>query len=73
MGEFESTLGLKADATLVSSREVLAAVNRGEALVRAYPGHPNSKAIVDFAKTFVAADARVGQEGRPTSPEEGMT
>lgn len=63
VGEFESTLGLKADATLVSSREVLAAVNRGEALVRAYPGHPNSKAIVDFAKTFVAADHESGRKG----------
>ncbi len=73
VGEFESTLGLKADATLVSSREVLAAVNRGEALVKAYPNHPNSKAIVDFAKTFATADTDVGQEGLPTSPEEGMT
>ena len=63
VGEFESTLGLKADATLVSSREVLAAVNRGEALVRAYPGHPNSKAIVDFAKTFVTADHESGKKG----------
>lgn len=51
--EFESTLGLKADTSLVSSREVLAAVNRGEALVRAYPAHPNSKAIVSFATTFI--------------------
>ena len=73
VGEFESTLGLKADATLVSSREVLAAVNRGEALVKAYPGHANSKAIVEFAKTFVPVDTALGQEGRPTSPEEGMT
>ena len=48
--EFESTLGLKADCSLVSSREVLAAVNRGEALVRAYPGHANSKAIRRFAE-----------------------
>lgn len=60
VGEFESTLGLKADATLVSSREVLAAVNRGEALVRAYPNHANSKAIVDFAKTFAADDTASG-------------
>ena len=34
-----------------------------EALVRAYPGHPNSKAIVDFAKTFVAADHESGRKG----------
>lgn len=63
VGEFESTLGLKADATLVSSREVLAAVNRGEALVRAYPGHANSKAIVEFARTFASSDAESGRRG----------
>lgn len=48
--EYEKTLALKADCTLVSSREVLAAVNRGEALVRAYPNHPNSKSLVAFAR-----------------------
>ena len=64
VGEFESTLGIKADATLVSSREVLAAVNRGEALVQAYPGHANSKAIVDFATTFVpSTPPRSGKKG----------
>lgn len=62
VAEFESTLGLKADATLVSSREVLAAVNRGEALVKAYPNHPNSKAIVDFAKTFISSDNVSGKK-----------
>jgi len=55
--EFESTLGLKADIALVSSREVLSAVNRGEALVRAYPAHPNSKAITALALSFVRADS----------------
>lgn len=54
--EFESTLGLKADISLVSSREVLSAVNRGEALVRAYPAHPNSRAINALAMSFVKAD-----------------
>jgi pilus assembly protein CpaE len=58
--EFESTLGLKTDATLVSSREVLTAVNRGEALVHAYPNHPNSKALTDFAATLSPAPATVG-------------
>ena len=48
--EYEKTLDLKADCSLVSSREVLAAVNRGEALVSAYPGHPNSKALVAFSR-----------------------
>ena len=55
--EYEKTLGLKADCSLVSSREVLAAVNRGEALVSAYPNHPNSKAIVAFARGVVASVA----------------
>jgi len=54
--EFESTLGLKADTRLVSSREVLTAVNRGEALVRAFPSHPNSKAITALARSFIGAD-----------------
>lgn len=64
--EFESTLGLKADVSLVSSREVLSAVNRGEALVRAYPSHPNSKALTAFALSFVTAN--VGQpEGTKSS------
>jgi pilus assembly protein CpaE len=53
--EYESTLGLKADCSLVSSREVLAAVNRGEPLVTAYASHPNSKAIKALASTIVGA------------------
>lgn len=55
--EFEETLGLKADCQLVSSREVLAAVNRGEAMVRAYPSHPNSKALATFAASIVGHHA----------------
>jgi pilus assembly protein CpaE len=64
--EYEKTLGLKADSSLVSSREVLAAVNRGEALVSAYPNHPNSKALVTFAKNVADSIAE------PTSGE-GIT
>ncbi len=56
--EYEKTLDLKADCSLVSSREVLAAVNRGEALVSAYPGHPNSKALVAFSKSVAAIVGR---------------
>lgn len=59
--EYEKTLGLKADSSLVSSREVLAAVNRGEALVSAYPNHPNSKALVSFARSV--ADSIVEPAG----------
>jgi pilus assembly protein CpaE len=66
--EYEKTLGLKADCSLVSSREVLAAVNRGEALVSAYPGHPNSKVLVAFSKTVIEAlGASADGEGDPTS------
>lgn len=66
--EYEKTLDLKADCSLVSSREVLAAVNRGEALVRAYPGHPNSKALVSFAKIVTAAVGHpVDDEGSSSS------
>jgi pilus assembly protein CpaE len=59
--EYESTLGLKADCSLVSSREVLTAVNRGEPLVRAYASHPNSKAIKAFAHA-IAGTAREAQQ-----------
>ena len=66
--EYEKTLALKADCSLVSSREVLAAVNRGEALVSAYPGHPNSKALVAFSKDVTETlGASVGDEGDPSS------
>jgi pilus assembly protein CpaE len=58
--EFEDTLGIKADCQLVSSREALAAVNRGEALVRAYPSHPNSKAFATFAAGLIAEAATHG-------------
>ncbi|MCW2736410.1 P-loop NTPase [Nocardioides sp.] len=58
--EYEGTLGLKADCSLVSSREVLTAVNRGEPLVLAYASHPNSKAIKAFA-TSIAGAARAAE------------
>lgn len=67
--DYEKTLGLKADCSLVSSREVLAAVNRGEALVSAYPGHPNTKALVTFSKVVMtgAGDSVDSDEGNPSS------
>ncbi|WP_224279537.1 AAA family ATPase [Nocardioides lacusdianchii] len=67
--EYEKTLDLKADCSLVSSREVLAAVNRGEALVSAYPGHPNSKALVAFSRnvTDTLGAAADGGEADPSS------
>jgi len=66
--EFEKTLGLKADCSLTSSREVLAAVNRGEALVSAYPNHPNSKSIVVFAKSLAAAAGAVARDSSSRKP-----
>lgn len=57
--EFEETLGLEADCRLASSREVLAAVNRGEPIVRAHPSHPNSKALVEFAQSFASSGSPV--------------
>jgi pilus assembly protein CpaE len=67
--EYEKTLDLEADCSLVSSREVLAAVNRGEALVSAYPGHPNSKALVSFSKSVatIAGKSAGVDEGNPSS------
>ena len=61
--EFESTLGLKADASLISSREVLTAVNRGEPLVRAYPSHVNSKTLVAFANSFLPTSSHGRRTG----------
>lgn len=55
--EYESTLGLKANLTLESSRDVLAAVNRGEALVRAFPSHPNTKAFQRYVGSLVGEEA----------------
>jgi pilus assembly protein CpaE len=69
--EFESTLGLKADATLVSSREVLAAVNRGEPLVGAFPANANSKALTAFAATLAQAYAEDDGVAAPTGRKAG--
>jgi pilus assembly protein CpaE len=73
--EFEEALGLAPDATLASSREVLAAVNRGEAVVRAHPSHAVSKSLAALAATLdtappapeparVAEGARHAESGR---------
>ncbi|WP_322919540.1 AAA family ATPase [Nocardioides renjunii] len=64
--EFESTVGLKADHSLESAREVLACVNRGEAIVRAHPGHANSKAFKALAASLAAAlSPKVPSQGTP--------
>lgn len=51
--QFEETLGFEAKVTLPSSREVLAAVNRGEAIVRAQPGNVVSKTFKSLAKSLM--------------------
>ena len=53
--EVEETLGLSATTTVSSSREILAAVNRGEPIVRADRGHDASRAFASLAAT-VARD-----------------
>ncbi len=67
--EYESTLGLKADIKLESSRDVLAAVNRGEPLVRAYPAHPNTKQILTFASAV--AGKPLAHESEAPAPTKG--
>jgi pilus assembly protein CpaE len=47
--EFEETLGMPIVASLSSSRDVLAAVNRGELIVRCQRGHQVSKALRGLA------------------------
>lgn len=53
-GEFQDTLGLKADVSMPSSRDVLTCVNRGETIVSAHKGHQLSKALVAFADALVS-------------------
>lgn len=67
--EFEETLGLKADSVLVSSREVLAAVNRGEPLVSAFPANANTKALTAFADSLTQGGTtnRTAEGGRKAS------
>jgi pilus assembly protein CpaE len=69
--EFEDTLGIPVEASIPSSREVLAAVNRGETIVRAHPGHPVSQTISAFAASLVAqaqlSSADKSDDGSPAS------
>lgn len=58
--EYQSTLGLKAETVLTSSREVLAAVNRGETLVKANPAHPNSRALTSLAASLIGVPSVEG-------------
>jgi pilus assembly protein CpaE len=61
--EYEKTLDLTANIRLESSRDVLTSVNRGEALVRTFPHHANTKALLAYASRLVGVPAA------DTSPE----
>ena len=52
VAEFEETLGMSTSATLPTSRDVLAAVNRGETIVRSQRGHQVSKTFVSLAEAI---------------------
>lgn len=55
--EYAETLELPVAAELPSDREILAAVNRGEPIVRALPKHASSSALKSLARDLVHADA----------------
>ncbi len=63
--EFEETLGVSVTVSLPSSRDVLTAVNRGEAIVRANRGHQVSKTLTSFAASLVQ---EVAAEPEPLDP-----
>jgi pilus assembly protein CpaE len=51
--EVEETLKLEIVASIPSSRDVLAAVNRGEAIVQAQPKHPVSRTLIGLGRSLV--------------------
>lgn len=53
--EFKQTLGIDVTASIPSSREVLASVNRGEALVRSQPRHEVSRTLSQLAGRIAEA------------------
>ena len=64
--EFAETLGVDIAVAFPSSREVLAAVNRGEAIVRAHPKHPVSQSFAAFARTLVGDGDRTDESSQTT-------
>ena len=82
--EYEKTLGLKADSSLVSSREVLAAVNRGRGPRHRLPEPPQLQGPRRLLPKRGRQHRRAGCDRRghpiqpevhrlPAPPEEGMT
>lgn len=68
--EFEETLGLPIATSLSSSRDVLAAVNRGELIVRCQRGHQVSKALRSLA-IALAEDLATNPVPEPDSSRRG--
>jgi pilus assembly protein CpaE len=68
--EFEETLGLPIAASLSSSRDVLAAVNRGALIVRCQGGHQVSKALRGLAAELVK-DLGTPPGAEPDRPRRG--
>ncbi|MEI2809149.1 MAG: P-loop NTPase [Nocardioides sp.] len=66
--EFEKTLGLSITVSMPTSPDVLAAVNRGEAIVAVSPKHPVSQAVLQLAKQL---DREVAPttDAQPAAPE----
>lgn len=64
VSEFQETLGLQPEVTIGSSRDLLAAVNRGEQIVRSQPRHRASKALRAFAEV-------IDREGQPDATAAG--
>ena len=65
---FEKTLGLSITVSMPTSPDVLAAVNRGEAIVAVSPKHPVSQAVLQLAKQL---DREVAPttDAQPAAPE----
>lgn len=55
LAEFQDTIGIDIAATLPSSRDVLACVNRGQAIVEAMPRHKLSRTIRGLAESVAAS------------------
>lgn len=69
--EFKQTLGLEVTAAIPSSREVLASVNRGEAIVRSQPRHEVSKMLTNLARRLASSSETVEDVSRDEAPAPG--
>ncbi len=73
--EFEETMGLPIAASMESSRDVLASVNHGEAMVRTHPRHAFShslQALVRSLGSTTAGQAQPGAHSQAHEPRRGL-